>query len=172
MRGKGKVASHLLIAIDPGKRVCGVSVWGCGPNRVILLHACSIRPGKDLSNLPSQVEDLWIEYVEGFDEAAPQFVFEVPRYYTKKRATFRGVDALFDVLDAFQKHGILVKDYVYPNQWKGNVPKKVHRHRIEAALTETELLRVSLKGTHDMWDAIGIGLYATGRTSRAGIPSN
>jgi hypothetical protein len=52
------------------------------------------------------------------------------------------------------------------------VPKKVHRHRIEAALTETELLRVSLKGTHDMWDAIGIGLYATGRTSRAGIPAN
>jgi len=169
---EGYVASHLLIAIDPGKRVCGVSVWGCEANRVILLHACSIRPKGRLSNLPSQVEDLWLEYVDGFEGAAPQFVFEVPRYYMKKRATFRGVDALFDVLDAFQKHGILVKDYVYPGQWKGNVPKKIHQKRIARALTRTELRRVDPEGTHDMWDAIGIGLYATGRTSRAGIPSN
>ena len=169
---EGRVASHLLIAIDPGKRVCGVSVWGCEPNPVILLHACSIRPGGSLRNLPSQVEDLWMEFVDGFDEAAPQFVFEVPRYYTKKRSTFRGVDALFDVLDAFQKYGILVKDYVYPNQWKGNVPKKIHQRRIEKALTISEMRRVDVKGTHDMWDAIGIGLYATGRTGRAGIPSN
>lgn len=169
---EGYVASHLLIAIDPGKRVCGVSVWGCEANRVILLHACSIRPGGSLRNLPSQVEDLWLEYVEGFDGAAPQFVFEVPRYYTKKRATFRGVDALFEVLDAFQKYGILVKDYVYPSQWKGNVPKNIHQRRIKKALTTTELKRVDPGGTHDMWDAIGIGLYATGRTSRAGIPAN
>jgi Holliday junction resolvasome RuvABC endonuclease subunit len=167
-----RIASHLLIAIDPGKRVCGVSVWGCESHQTQLLHACSIRPGGNLLNLPSQVEDLWIEHVDGFDQAAPQFVFEVPKYYAKKRATFRGVDALFDVLDAFQKYGILVKDYVYPNQWKGNIPKNVHRRRIEKALSKSEHKCVDPAGTHDMWDAIGIGLYATGRTGRAGIPAN
>ncbi len=167
-----KVASHLLIAIDPGKRVCGVSVWGCSPKKASLLYACSIRPMQDIQDLPSQVEDIWLQFSEGFEEAPPQFVFEVPQYYTKKRATFRGVDALFDVLDAFHKYGILVKDYVYPNQWKGNVPKKVHKRRIENALTTGEKERVDPSGTHDMWDAVGIGLFATGRTSRAGIPAN
>lgn len=167
-----RVASHLLIAIDPGKRVCGVSVWGCEPHQTQLLYACSIRPKGNLVNLPSQVEDLWMSFVDGYGEAAPQFVFEVPRYYTKKRTTFRGVDALFEVLDTFHRHGILVKDYVYPSQWKGNVPKKVHMRRIEKALTAEEMDCVDPDGTHDMWDAIGIGLYATGRTSRAGIPTN
>lgn len=169
---EGRVASHLLIAIDPGKRVCGVSIWGCEPNRALLLYACSIRPQGGLSSLPAQVEDLLMEYMEGFGEAAPQFVFEVPRYYMKKRATFRGVDALFDVLDAFHKYGILVKDYVYPSQWKGNLPKQIHQRRIKKALTVSEMKRVDSAGTHDMWDAIGIGLYATKRTSRAGIPAN
>lgn len=169
---EGKVASHLLIAIDPGKRVCGVSVWGCEPRRTILLYACSIRPQGGLSSLPAQVEDLLMEYLEGFEDAPPKFIFEVPQYYMKKRATFRGVDALFDVLDCFHKHGIPVKDYVYPNQWKGNVPKKIHQRRIARALTTTELGNTDPAGTHDMWDAIGIGLYATGRTSRAGIPAN
>lgn len=167
-----EVASHLLIAIDPGKRVCGVSVWGCEPRRTILLYACSIKPIETIEDLPSQVEDLWLEFSKGFEEASPKFIFEVPQYYTKKRATFRGVDALFDVLNAFHKYGILVKDYVYPHQWKGNVPKKIHQRRIARALTTAELGCVDPAGTHDMWDAIGIGLFATGRTSRAGIPSN
>lgn len=175
MRGisdTSKVASHLLIAIDPGKRVCGVSIWGCSPRGSELLHACSIRPRGPLSNLPREVDLLWGEFAEGFSDAPPQFIFEVPRYYMKKRATFRGVDALFDVLDAFKKAGIPVKNYVYPSQWKGNLPKDIHQRRIKKSLSRKELLAVDAKGTHDMWDAIGIGLFAVRRTSRAGVPIN
>ena len=169
---ENEVASHLLIAIDPGKNVCGVSVWGCRKEGIQLLHASSLRSYGDIKTLPAQVEDLWFEYLDGFEDIPPQFIFEVPRYYAKKRSTFRGVDALYEVLDAFQKHGIIIREYVYPNQWKGNLPKDVHKRRIQKALTWQELNVVDFNGTHDMWDAIGIGLYATGRTGRAGIPVN
>jgi len=172
MNENDEVASHLLIAIEPGKHICGVAVWGCKKEGVVLLHASSLRSYGDLRSFPTQVEDLWFEYLAGFEDVPPQFVFEIPRYYKKKRRTYKGVDALYEVLDVFQKHGILIKDYVYPSQWKGNLPKDIHRKRIQKALTWSELRVVDFSGTHDMWDAIGIGLFATGRTGRAGIPVN
>ena len=164
------MVSYLLVAVDPGKRVCGISIWGCGPQMSILLLACSIRPKGGLASLPKQTEALWKSCASGDWEGAPaKFVFEVPRYYAKKRVTFRGEDALFSVLDAYRNYGVKTHKHYYPSQWKGNVPKPVHERRIKAALLEEELRVVDRKGTHDMWDAIGIGLFATGRTGRAAV---
>jgi hypothetical protein len=169
---KEEVCSHLLIAIDPGKRICGVSIWGCSEEGSVLLHATSVPSLGNIKSIPVYVDGLALEFIDGFGDLPPEFVFEVPKYYMKKRATFRGVDALFEVLDAFQKHGILIKNYVYPFEWKGNMPKKVHHKRVKKALSEDEMDCVDPCGTHDMWDAIGIGLYATGRTGKGAILFN
>jgi hypothetical protein len=54
--------------------------------------------------------------------------------------------------------------------WKGQVPKEVIRDRIEAALAqpEREVLKGALAGVngsvrHNVYDAVGLGLYALGR---------
>jgi len=67
--------------------------------------------------------------------------------------------------------------FVTPNDWKGQVPKEVMFRRVEKLLTSEEmttLLRdvsaypVNLR--HNVYDAVGIGLYATGRMARGGQP--
>ncbi len=166
------VASHLLISIDPGKNTCGIAVWGCGADGAELLYACSFSARNTNKEYPVFVEDLWFEFLDGYADSPPVFFFEVPQYYAKKRNTFRGVDALMDVINAFRKYGICTDNLVYPRQWKGNVPKAVHQKRIQAALTPSEMLRISEEGSHDMWDAIGVGLFATGRTGRGATPYN
>jgi hypothetical protein len=51
----------------------------------------------------------------------------------------------------------------FPHQWKGQVPKEIHQVRIREKLTAAETKRVQLPKArskqHDVWDAIGIGLY-------------
>ena len=50
-----------------------------------------------------------------------------------------------------------------PKTWKGQVPKAIHHKRIEQKLTMFEFARIEFPktklGHHDIWDAIGIGLY-------------
>jgi hypothetical protein len=50
-----------------------------------------------------------------------------------------------------------------PKKWKGQVPKAIHQVRIKTTLSPAERQRVKLpkskKGHHDIWDAVGIGLY-------------
>jgi hypothetical protein len=47
----------------------------------------------------------------------------------------------------------------YPHQWKGQVPKKIMVERIKNKVTDSEKKRVKDAKAHDVWDAIGIGLY-------------
>lgn len=58
---------------------------------------------------------------------------------------------------------------VDPNEWKGSVPKVIHQKRILAVLSVEERARLPklLKTkSHNMIDAVGIGLYHLGRLSR------
>ena len=74
-------------------------------------------------------------------------------------------------------------EYVLPTTWKGNVKKDVCASRVKARLTEEELevvadlfksktdgkrsrLVVSKGKQHNVWDGIGIGLWAVGRFGR------
>jgi len=53
--------------------------------------------------------------------------------------------------------------FVLPYEWKKQVPKSISSRRSEDALSEDERERVALpsaKGlAHNVWDAVGIGLY-------------
>jgi hypothetical protein len=58
-----------------------------------------------------------------------------------------------------------------PSQWKGQTPKAIHHERIKKLLSADELSRVVLpkaKKTlgHNVWDAIGLGLFHLGRAGR------
>jgi hypothetical protein len=60
-------------------------------------------------------------------------------------------------------------ELVQPRQWKGTVDKDVMIERIKTSLDLSEMKNVCLpkaKGLHhNVWDAIGIGLWASGRLS-------
>lgn len=64
---------------------------------------------------------------------------------------------------------------VEPAQWKGQAPKEVIRKRIKRLLTQSERMRLDLclkyvkkSLQHNLYDAIGIGLYSLKR-ARKGI---
>ena len=98
------------------------------------------------------------------------FVVEVPQKYSIQRKKLHGVDALENVIDELRERlrKCLVAAFK-PRIWKGNVPKKVHHRRLRSVLTPDELKAVAANADHNVWDAIGLGLFATGRTRRGGV---
>lgn len=58
---------------------------------------------------------------------------------------------------------------VYPGQWKGSVPKKIHNARVIGRLAPSEFARIPKlpeSKLHNVIDAIGLGLFALGRMGR------
>lgn len=62
---------------------------------------------------------------------------------------------------------------IYPAEWKAQVPKKICQKRIDRVLSIEERARmvscmIAVKPSlrHNLWDAIGIGLFALGRVKR------
>ena len=60
--------------------------------------------------------------------------------------------------------------YHTAQQWKGSVPKRVHHPRIAQKLTPEEravvaecAVRVPASLLHNVWDAVGLGLWGLGR---------
>jgi len=65
--------------------------------------------------------------------------------------------------------------FLRPDQWKASVPKSIMSDRIIARLSADEARQLSrdldsVAGAlhHNVFDAVGIGLYATGRMKRGG----
>ncbi len=52
-----------------------------------------------------------------------------------------------------------------PREWKGTLDPDICIERIQGRLTGEETSRVDLAGakSHNIWDAVGIGLHAVGR---------
>jgi len=56
---------------------------------------------------------------------------------------------------------------VEPAEWKAQVPKDITRRRIEGFLTDAEKAVIKKGGEmHNVYDAIGIGLFALGRAKK------
>ncbi len=62
---------------------------------------------------------------------------------------------------------------IFPADWKGTVPKPICQKRIERKLTQGELIRlgqclapVKASIRHNLYDAVGIGLYALKRAKK------
>jgi len=185
-----KVPAHLLISLDLGKRKVGVAVFLCNgaASRLVGAEVVIVEgqwsPGKTAKAVHTSLQKLI-----AFSEFMPfVLVCEWPKKYVTARKFHKDIDSLHKV-----GHSIVrlfktswAETYT-PSEWKGNVPKKAHKRRLVRELTHQE--KASLQKqvattldlteekaqkyldseeSHDLWDAIGIGLFATARTRKGG----
>jgi hypothetical protein len=142
-----------LLTIDPGKHVSGWAFF-----EGVTLVACGISP----------------EGLPGYDGAARRCVVEKMRW----RPTAESQPN--DLIDC-QISGLLFAHSVChcpiellpASSWKTALPKAVHHRRIDKALTGGEQAKTVWWQTSphlkEVYDAIGIGLFVLGRTTKAGV---
>lgn len=189
---------HLLVAFDLGKWKVGSAVSlvdpAAGMTRLIGAET-HVLPKKD--NKEWDAKDMAAVVAEAIPLASTMmipiiFVCEWPMKYKDKRSKHKDIETLHKVGYALETAlDMRFAERYLPGQWKGNVPKPAHRRRIVRELTPSErtLLYAHLAAevfdkdatkarawadsaaAHDMWDAIGINLFATGRTRRGGTRS-
>lgn len=150
---------HKLLAIDPGLRNLGVAAFKDGK----LLYAKLVKTNKK-NPMPLALKDITdaLEKECGLD--FNEVVIETPKIYPGRRgkANPRDILNLTAVVGAictlYRKSKITTYE---PYKWKGNCPKKITEHRVRKRLAEAELKKIKLAGalSHNIFDAIGIGLY-------------
>ena len=155
-----------ILSCDPGKHSAGLALWApTGPNSSWELQAAKLAEFKH----PSEIADEAIGFVDGLFQAA----VEVPQIYS---AGFSKGDPndLIDitlVAGAVLGAGNCASIWFRPREWKGQVDGDVMITRIRSKLTQKELDRVRLPTkrdgksvretvAHNVWDAVGVGLYA------------
>jgi hypothetical protein len=150
-----------LMTIDPGNNT-GVAEFRNG----ILLN-CGLFKCIDTRQYTKDLFRL-------MDLAKPdQVVIEIPRIYSM--ANQKGDPN--DLIGLAKQVGICIAaaspfclvEEIYPQQWKGQRPKKVDNKYVESLLhkpIETDILgclKVTKDERHNILDAIGIGLWKLGR---------
>jgi hypothetical protein len=144
-----------LVAIDPGVLNLGWALFEHGR-----LSRCG------LSQASSPVE-----------HAGNIAALYRPDVVVLEKMTVRDIPNALDLLNVTETGafvaGSLLPAFLYsatPSRWKGNVPKLIHHARLARVLTEgehavafadVEPIRASLQ--HNVWDAIGLGLWGLGR---------
>lgn len=136
-----------MIAIDPGVKFCGVACFRCDELEFARYVA---------------VDDL----VDAID-LSEELHIEMPRIYP---GSGQQKGDLNDLLNLAAVVGLCESYFnrstrVFPAQWKGQVPKKIMNARILSKLSPIEQGRIVGAGakTHNVIDAVGIGLHALHR---------
>ena len=183
------VPSHLLISFDLGKRKVGVAVFLCDEVNARLLGAEVVKVEGEWSEeaMANEVHKSLSPMVsKAFMPVS--FVCEWPKKYATARKFHEDLDHLHNVGHAIARvFDVSWAETYTPSDWKGNVPKKAHKKRLTRELTleekvaltnhTAEALGVSKEDaqgfldselSHDLWDAIGIGLFAVARTRKGG----
>ncbi len=142
----------MLLCIDPGWNISGWAVF---------VGSCLVGCG---CNNNAKIQRM------AYDE----LVIERPQQYVGRRGL--NLNPLRSAVDHFVTvAGFRKVTQLSPPSWKGQVPKQIHHVRIRRALVPRELevvhtgcrgLRTKHRG--DVWDAIGLGLFHTGRLGRGG----
>jgi hypothetical protein len=141
-----------LLAIDPGEDT-GLAFF----RDTVLIKAWGLHVPADTC-----LSDLRLR---GMVETC---IVERPRFYPGKSK----VDAN-DLIVLALRAGMLAQAvqapttrFVEPSVWKGQLPKNVCHNRIRAILTPVELAVLAPVKDHNVWDAVGIGLFGVGRFGR------
>lgn len=150
------------VSIDPGKHVCGWALWA---DRDLVDAGIWAPRAGDLILPPPLGIQAQIVYLEAMEIRG-----------TKSKTP--PVDLL-----AVEGAGHLFAGLLRPRRlvtwtattWKGGVPKETHHARIRHAFepAETAILERAIKAAprtnaKEILDAVGIGLYGLGRTTRGG----
>lgn len=169
--------SRCLLAVDVGKRACGCSLWEHGK----LIGAKLVRArDQNIQTFSLAVEEmaravcLWTFGIisTGYDLNA---VIELPQTYGG-RAKHGDANVLIElavVVGAIQRSINAPTSLIWPHEWKGSIPKKdkvsaenVIKNRALEKLSMMERVNIELPGKsleHNVYDAIGIGLWALKR---------
>lgn len=149
------------MAVDPGLRACGVAIFDDG----FLTEAYLVRSEEKTHRGPVA----WQAMVRAMPLAVRPVRVEFPKaYYGAKQQADHA-----DLLELAAVVGALAARYepqgcgiIAPAEWKGQLSKEECRRRIRERLDDRELLVLDGVKDHNVWDAVGIGLHATGRFVR------
>jgi hypothetical protein len=165
-----------LIAIDPGVHSMAIAVFNDGGTLQDAWNEPSSPPASESLDM----------LLEGWGSPSVRLVnrlqrVSTPRIIGERQVVYPGARGLKtnpnDLLDlamcsgAF--YGALCTELrmglrvVEPAEWKAQVPKDICRRRIEAMLTPAEKSAIKKGGEmHNVYDAIGIGLFGLGRAGK------
>lgn len=142
-----------LLAIDPGTRVTG---WALFADTRLVECGCWRAGG-----LLAMLNEVRLAARCAFYERT---VVECPQVYLQRKWRGDPNDLIGVTLVAGAVAALFPSvDFVIPHTWKGNAPKDVATKRVRMALSDAELRRLPPKARHDVWDAVGIGLWALDR---------
>jgi len=151
-----------LITIDPGKNHVGFACFQNG----VLQKATILRAPRNLP-LPNTirilVEQVQIVCVEVFGEGPwDKLVLEFPQIYGTSRQKGNQNTSILPLIlvDGALLAAIKTKEaeLVEPARWKGTIDPDIVIERVKSKLTIEEKQRVTLDN-HNVWDAVGIGLW-------------
>lgn len=148
-----------LLAVDPGKKACGVAYFEDG-----VLVRCGLPRGVGAYETALAVEG-WLTF-RPILPVIDDLVVEGQQVYGGRiRADPNDLLPLAQVVGAvFARVPHLNRANPLPRQWKGSVAKDVFTARIRAALTDPEAellssLELPKSTEHNVLDAIGLGKW-------------
>jgi len=171
----------VILSVDPGLRHCGFALWWAnGPNPTLpatRLFYAGLATGAEGSDSPHRavaqaVRAAWQSAnIVGYEGTVTTVVLERPQVYQKSPGDPN------DLIDLALVDGALLglfpaaRAVLYkPAEWKKQLPKEITSARARAALEAAgSLSRVVLPTKslqHNVWDAVGIGLYHLTHTHR------
>ena len=155
----------MKISVDPGKKEAGIAVWEDGE-----LACAFLARGEDWDLTAFQA---YATLLQRFPEQVIhgcELIIERPQIYQQKHLKGDPNDLvlLAYMAGAFAGYiGSFKPVLYYPREWKKQVPKKIMVERIKSKLSKDEHRRVELPRAkslhHNIWDAIGVGLFRVGR---------
>jgi hypothetical protein len=155
-----------ILTCDPGTEGCALGIYVA--DQLIAATLCALPGGlRDLRMLR--------DHALAFCGHCPDTIV-VEQMWARHEAGAKGKSQTEKILVLQAIGGYVAGMYssarpvfVPPHVWKGNVPKEIHHMRVRKALNERELaILIELekrygKKAHNVRDAIGLGLFQTGR---------
>lgn len=164
-----------IVAVDPGLNACGLSVFNEDSR---LEHAELVENEREAAlDLPTRWEGMALAVGARVARISHRFahvdrtvVVEMPKVYPSARQVGDQNDLmnLVGVVASIVNLGLSDRRrLLYPRDWKGTLDADDMIERIQGRLSAEETKRVRLPGAaskaHNVWDAVGIGLYVVGR---------
>ncbi len=157
--------TKLLISVDPGIRATGVGVF---MDKTLISSQYLYNPmskglGPDASSAMAWAVHEWLIYT--FPNLVGSLVMEWPQVYTVSKGDPNDLLPLAGVDAALVALLRVPSTHYLPFDWKGQLPKEVMCQRAFERLTDDEKTKVHNVGalTHNVLDAIGVGLHHLGR---------
>jgi hypothetical protein len=167
----------ITVAIDPGIRGCGVAIFrGQTLDRAAYVKNSALK-GNLTAECVAMAKAVQRYVMPTYADRPDALVFEWPRTYLPGKQSgaqsdllaLAGVDAA--IATALTEAGDRLAPVVtfHPEEWKGQLDKKVMNARVKGRLSEAERATITCKPAsmlHNVLDSIGIGLKYLGRLER------